>query len=273
MPTVLTIDIGNTHTHWGLLQEATDECQPEVFPTIRNSADQARYEGMLGGALSRSDQVAFASVVPAAVPLLEDFLRRHYPHLKVFHLQAGNMPGDVKISYPQPREIGEDRLANAVAATRLHDLPAVVIDLGTAVTFDIISPDKGYEGGIIAPGIRIMTDYLHRQTALLPQLEEPLWSNQIIGKSTREAMTIGCLVGFRGMINALLQEISRELQNRQTPLRSIIFTGGTGFLATLDKDGMNLFSSSPVSTLSDLPVQVDPAVTLRGLFLAASNFS
>lgn len=270
MSGILTIDIGNTHTHFALVESARDpHLAPQEFPTVRSTGEASAYATTLAPRLARADGIAYASVVPTANEPLETFLREEAPSLPVFQLTAPNVPPPVKISYPRPAEIGQDRLANAVAATALHPLPAVVIDLGTAVTFDIITAENGYEGGIIAPGVRVMTEFLHRQTALLPLLEEPLQAEEIIGTSTRQAMTIGCVIGFRGLIHALLEEIANELASRQTPLRSLIFTGGTGFLFRPGAEGLNFFRSDTVSSLKAASIEVDPAITLRGLYLAS----
>jgi type III pantothenate kinase len=101
----------------------------------------------------------------------------------------------VGIDYPKPETIGADRLANAAAAVALYGSPAIVVDFGTAVTFDVISAAGDYAGGVIAPGLNAMTDYLHNRTALLPRvsLREP---HRAIGRSTVEAMRSGAIHGY-----------------------------------------------------------------------------
>jgi type III pantothenate kinase len=137
--------------------------------------------------------------------------------------------------YPKPEEIGQDRIANAIAAQEYYGTPAVVIDMGTAVTFDIVS-SKGYEGGIIAPGLAIMRNYLHDQTALLPELsEEDLVAVEgAIGKSTLQAMQLGVAIGFSGMIEALLKRVREELQSKGEPEPVVLSTGGS--IANLTRD-------------------------------------
>ena len=104
----------------------------------------------------------------------------------------------VGIDYPKPQSIGADRLANAAAVTELYGFPAVVVDFGTAVTFDIVSEHRMYVGGVIAPGLEAMTNFLYQRTALLPRisLKEP---RHAVGKSTIEAMLSGAVFGFRGL--------------------------------------------------------------------------
>jgi len=129
----------------------------------------------------------------------------------------------VGIDYPKPRSIGADRLANAAAAAELYGFPAVVVDFGTAVTFDVISEGRAYVGGVIAPGLEAMTNFLYQRTALLPRisLKEP---RRAVGKSTIEAMLSGALFGYRGLVREILARIKAE----QFPHKKVcvIATGG-----------------------------------------------
>lgn len=155
----------------------------------------------------------------------------------------------VGIEYPDPASIGADRLANAAAAALLHGAPAVVVDFGTAVTFDVVSADQKYVGGVIAPGLGVMTEYLHRRTALLPliELRHP---PRAVGKSTGEAMLSGAVFGYRGLVREILEQIRREhFPRRRT---RIIATGGD---AALIGSGVALFDV------------IDPRLTLEGLRL------
>src|SRR5205807_2610536 len=125
--------------------------------------------------------------------------------------------------YPRPETIGADRLANAAGVVALHGAPAVVVDFGTAVTFDVISRDKKYIGGVIAPGLEAMTDYLYQRTALLPKitLREP---RSVLGKSTREAMLSGAVHGYRGLVREILREIRRDVFRGEKI--KVVATGG-----------------------------------------------
>src|SRR5205085_7876210 len=120
------------------------------------------------------------------------------------------------------KTIGADRLANAVAVKALYGAPALVVDFGTAVTFDVVNKEGNYVGGIIAPGLSAMTDYLHEKTALLPKIKirEP---GVVIGKNTEEAMLIGAVHGYRGLIRGLIAELKTELRARRLP---VVATGG-----------------------------------------------
>ena len=131
----------------------------------------------------------------------------------------------VEIDYPKPQSIGADRLANAAAVTALYGYPAVVVDFGTAVTFDIVSGRRAYIGGVIAPGLEAMTNFLYQRTALLPKLslKEP---RRAIGKSTIQAMLSGAVFGYRGLVREILAQIRAE----QFPSRRrgihVVATGG-----------------------------------------------
>jgi type III pantothenate kinase len=116
---------------------------------------------------------------------------------------------NLRIDYPNPKRIGADRLANAVAVTALYGVPAIVIDFGTALTFDIVSHKRSYLGGVIAPGLEAMTNFLYDRTALLPRisLREP---RSVVGKSTQAAMVSGAIFGYRGLVREILQRIVRE---------------------------------------------------------------
>src|SRR5437899_6093462 len=129
----------------------------------------------------------------------------------------------VGIDYPQPQSIGADRLANAAAVAELYGFPAIVVDFGTAVTFDIVSERRTYAGGVIAPGLEAMTNFLYQRTALLPRLslKEP---RRAVGKSTIEAMLSGAVFGYRGLVREILARIRAEQFRRKKVY--VVATGG-----------------------------------------------
>jgi type III pantothenate kinase len=129
----------------------------------------------------------------------------------------------VGIEYPAPRTIGADRLANAAAVAQLYGCPAIVVDFGTAVTFDVVSIRGNYIGGVIAPGLEAMTNFLYDRTALLPRitLREP---SRATGKTTQQAMMSGAVFGYRGLVREILNCISRENFRRIRP--RVVATGG-----------------------------------------------
>jgi type III pantothenate kinase len=253
---LLCIDIGNTHTHFGLTDAVAGARSIQHLPTPTLDQPGAGMEAELRQILaSRPDLagIAFCSVVPEATTRLRTVFDRVGVSEKVFHLTHEKSLG-VPIGYPRPHEIGQDRLANAAAAA-LGPLPAIVIDMGTAVTFDVVTQKNGYEGGIIAPGVEVMRRYLHEQTALLPRLDDNIEVPRSIGQSTLEAMRIGTVIGFGGMIQALLDAVLAELAARGEPTSRILATGGSADLLR--------------KTLRT-PFEVVPDLTLRGLAAAWS---
>lgn len=196
------------------------------------------------------DAVLIGSVVPAKAAVLQGFFAKSHP----VHLLSHESPLGMGIDYPQPQQIGADRLANAVGVLHRHGAPAIVIDFGTAVTFDVISSAPAYCGGVIAPGLGAMSAYLPGKTALLPviDLEEP---TAAIGKSTEQAMQAGAVYGYRGLVREIISRIRAELGGNPR----IIATGGD---AALIARGVGEIEA------------VDPDLTLDGLRrVAAAVFS
>lgn len=164
------------------------------------------------------EAVVLCSVVPEKNVLLKKVLSK----TPMVEVNAKTNLG-VGIDYPKPATIGADRLANAAAVAALYDAPAVVVDFGTAVTFDVISAKGDYVGGVIAPGLEAMTDYLHHRTANLPKislLEPP----GVIGKSTKHAMLAGAVYGYRGLVREILNKIRASMP--RTRKFKVVATGG-----------------------------------------------
>jgi type III pantothenate kinase len=158
----------------------------------------------------------------------------------------------VTIDYPKPESIGADRLANATAVTKLYGCPAIVVDFGTAVTFDVVSEGCRYIGGVIAPGLEAMTNFLYQRTALLPKLslKEP---KRAVGRSTIEAMRSGAVLGYRGLVREILAQIRAEQFSRKEVV--VVATGGYARLIA-----------------SQLPevAAIHPRLTLEGLRIVAN---
>lgn len=251
---LLCVDIGNTHTHYGVVANGQALFQREL-PTRAIDHPSEGFGPVLDRLVVEHpglEGAAFCAVVPAAARLLRRVFEDHAFVRPVFQLTASHQLG-VPLGYPKPEEIGQDRLANAAGAQAFCGTPAIVIDLGTAVTFDIVTRSRGYEGGIIAPGVGLMRRYLHEQTALLPVLDDSLDVPGVIGRSTVEAMRIGTVIGFGGMIQALLDAVLAELARRGEPLPTVLATGGAA--ALLEKSLRR-------------PFTVVPDLTLRGLAAA-----
>lgn len=195
------------------------------------------------------ERVVLASVVPANVRDLVES-QKGRPVVEVSH----RIPLGVEVDFPDPSRIGADRLANAAAiAARRPGQPVIVVDFGTAVTFDIIDARPAYIGGVIAPGLDAMRHYLHERTALLPEIEIAR-PGSAIGKSTVHAMQSGAYHGYRGLVLEILARINEELG---TTAKTI----ATGGYAALIADGLPSIES------------VEPQLTMQGLLLIAQlNF-
>ncbi len=239
----LLIDNSNTRTKFAL--GAADHLLPwrGVIATPEISPDS------LARLLAEQDftAVMICSVVPLMADVLKNYFAGNYP----VHFLDSTSPLGMGIDYPQPAQIGADRLANAAGVLTRHGVPAIIIDFGTAVTFDVISAEPAYCGGVIAPGLGAMSDYLTRKTALLPEIElvEPA---SVIGKSTIHAMQAGAFFGYRGLVREILSGICRELPGTA----KIVATGGD---AALIARGLPEIAT------------VDPDITLDGLRQVATR--
>ena len=243
---LLLLDIGNTHTHVGLANASR----------VRRHADLPTADWFDGSAARRLrrfagrtaiDGAAICSVVPRATPAAARTLSRLWK-VRPLRLTSATVRG-VGIDYPNPETIGPDRLANAVAVRHHFGAPAVVVDFGTAVTFDVVDRRGNYIGGIIAPGIAAMTDYLHEKTALLPRLRIRE-VKAVVGRNTEQAMLIGVVHGYRGLIRELLRELRRELKCARLP---VVATGG--------------YARLMAARLPEITA-VEPLLTLEGLRLS-----
>ncbi|MBI5396819.1 MAG: type III pantothenate kinase [Verrucomicrobia bacterium] len=233
---ILLVDIGNTNVHLGLANDRR-VLRCWEFPT-RDATRHPRFvRAKVTGAI-------IGSVVPAAVAPMRRAIRRVYgvePLLVSRKLDLG-----IGIRFPRPEQIGADRLCNAVGVVHRYGAPAIVVAFGTALAFDVVNQRAEFIGGVIAPGLSAMTEYLYQKTALLPKIKlvEP---RHAIGKSTVEAMETGAVIGYRGLVREILIAIWRELDGK----RPIVV--GTGAYAKLI-----------AAKLSDIE-RVDPLLTMEGL--------
>ncbi|HEY3931364.1 MAG TPA: type III pantothenate kinase [Verrucomicrobiae bacterium] len=242
---ILLFDIGNTHTHVGLADDRHVLKQTNI-PTREWFGGNAAALVKKFTGTKKIKGAVLCSVVPRATPIVRKSVRVLWK-LAVLELSPKTLHG-VGIDYPKPNSIGPDRLANAVAAKFHFGAPVVVVDFGTAVTFDVVDAKGNYVGGIIAPGLAAMTDYLHEKTALLPKIKIREAKN-VVGKSTEHAMLIGAVHGYRGLVRGLIVELKRELKTKNLP---VIATGG--------------YAKLIASKLPEIS-SVEPALTLEGLRL------
>lgn len=237
--TYLLIDNSNTRTKFVLSTPEALLKERRMIPT--REVSEERLDDALKGL--HYDAAVVCSVVPRVADVLRNWLTRPS------HFLSCDSRLGVGIDYPSPRQIGADRLANAAGAVAYYGYPCIVVDFGTAVTFDVIGPERTYLGGAIAPGLASMGDYLARNTALLPAIE-PHEPKHAIGTSTVEAMHSGAVYGYRGMVKEILAKLEEEMGKRPT----VVATGGDAALIARGVPRID---------------HVDPDITLNGLRMVA----
>jgi type III pantothenate kinase len=238
----IVIDVGNTSTgiarydcgrisHIAHINGGVRRRPQECAAAVRRAAG------------SGVDGAVLGSVVPAVNPAWTRLVKR-VAGVPLLIVKAG-VPMQVRVDYPKPKSIGPDRLANACGGVVRYGAPLIVADFGTALTFDIVTADRRYVGGVIAPGLPLMTDYLYERTALLPRLKLGGRCPRL-GRSTKGAMRIGAHIGYRGMV--------REIVN---------------YLGAAHRRGMHLCATGGYARWAikglDLPFVIDPTLTLFGL--------
>jgi len=251
---LLAIDIGNTNVTLGLFRAGTLVATRRAATAPRATADEL--EALLAALLALDDasladvsSIAVASVVPALTAAVETVAARHERPLLL--ATAGSVPIPIRVD--RPNEVGPDRLVNALAAARLHGAPAVVVDFGTATTFDCVAPDGAYVGGAIAPGLELGLEALAARTAKLPRIELRA-PDHAIGRDTVSAMQSGTIFGYQALASGLLARIRTELADASGILPGevrAILTGG--------------LSAAPWAAELDGIDAIDPDLTLKGL--------
>lgn len=214
------IDIGNTICHLGNFKDGKliNEHYIKTKEFITYPINLIKH--------TSPDQnvISYCSVVPQATKSLIKHAKDY--DFNLYNLN-NNSAGNFPISYPNPEQIGQDRIANSIAVFYTKDLPCIVIDVGTATTFDIITKPGGYEGGVITPGPQGFLDFLHQNTSLLPKvvISSRLPTNSI-GRETQEAMLIGVAKGYPSMVEGILNSITSEIDKNYQKRPNIVITGG-----------------------------------------------
>jgi type III pantothenate kinase len=251
---LLAIDVGNTQSHLGLFAAeelvahwrfatATDETADEL--AVRTSALIA----LQGRALGEVDGSIVSSVVPQLTPEYAAMCDRYLSGERL--IVGPGLSTGMPIQLDNPRELGSDRLVNAIAAYHRLGGPCAVADFGTAITFDVVSADGEYLGGVIGPGVEISMQALAERTAKLPPIElgEPMGEpGGVIGRSTQASLQSGIVYGFAGAVDAIARRVQRELGEE------------TRFVAT----GGHAGAIVPFCEMID---EVDDLLTLTGLRL------
>ena len=254
---LFAVDVGNSHTVSGIFDKGKLVGNWRMQSRQDRTADELaiRYHGlfqMAGIDPGRITGFIVASVVPVLETSWLHFARSYLTHLRQPPLAVNHtIKLGMKVAIENPAEVGADRIVNAVAAwDRFHE-PLIVIDFGTAITFDCVNGEPAYVGGTIHPGIGISLDALATRTAKLPRLDIDVTPDHPIGTTTVKAIHSGALYGFGGLVDRMVEVLSGQL----TPDRERARTIATGGMAELIK---------PYTKTID---EIDPELTLDGLQL------
>jgi type III pantothenate kinase len=242
---LIAIDIGNTHIYAGIFTGS------RLTKRIRIATDAGRetiYRGfkrLLKAYIGYAMEAVISSVVPHAAVNVKGILRDRFGITSITAGRGLKVP--VRNLYKRPVQVGQDRLVNAYACKEIYGKPAVVIDFGTATTFDYVNKRGEYEGGIITPGVMITIDSLHEKTALLPKvrLKKP---KRLVGRDTIDSIRSGVIHGIASMCDGLIEKI--RIEKKTSPI--VIATGG---LADIFR------------TYSVFIDKIDSDLTLKGLYL------
>jgi len=251
---LLAIDIGNTNVTLGLVEGGSIVATRRAATHRATTVDEL--ELLLDGLLGLDDQsldgvraAVMCSVVPAQAAMVEAVADRRA--LPILVATSGTVPLAVRVD--RPGEVGPDRIVNALAAQRLYGCPAVVVDMGTATTYDAVGPDGAFVGGAIAPGLVLGLEALASHTARLPRIELRT-PDRAIGRDTVAAMQSGTVFGYQAAVTGLLARIRRELaEQAAVPIDQVrgILTGGLSMEPwARDVEGVGV---------------IDPDLTLKGL--------
>lgn len=250
---LLAIDAGNTNVVFALLDGGEIRARWRIATDPRRTADEyAVWLNQLlmleGYAIADVTAVIIATVVPRALHNLQVLAEKYF---KTVALVAGQSPGDwgIELDVAEPASVGADRVVNAIAAHHLYQGDLIVIDFGTATTFDVVDYTGAYKGGIIAPGINLSLDALVAAAAKLPKIAiAPPESRSVIGRTTEAQMHIGVFWGYVAMMEGLVARMRAEIGR---PAR-VVSTGG---LAVLFNDNSDIFDA------------IAPDLTIQGLAL------
>lgn len=221
---LLLVDIGNTETTIGIFSKEVLENTFRLETKLSETADEIAVDitsllGLADKSFHDIDGVCISSVVPHCTAV---FVEMSQSYLKVDPLVVG--PGiktGIPILYENPKEVGADRIANAVGCIERHGKPAVVVDFGTATTFDVISEKGEYSGGVIAPGIVISAEALFEKAARLSKVDL-VPPPHVIGRNTQESIQSGIIYGTAGMVDSMVSLIKKELSSEA----KVVATGG-----------------------------------------------
>ena len=247
---LLVLDIANTNIKIGMFDGDKMKATWRISTGVQRMADE--YAVMLYNLLKHEGidfkdvkKVAMSCVVPPLLTTFNELFERYF-NIQPLVVGPGVKTG-VRIRYPNPREVGSDLIANAAAALHLYKPPIIVVALGTATAFAIVSKGGDYVGGVIAPGLGISAEALYTRTAALPRVELAR-PKKVIGDSTMAAMQSGLIFGWVGLIEGILHRIEEELGEKTT----VVATGG--YAAILAKETKAIDEVNPNLTLLGIKV-------------------
>jgi type III pantothenate kinase len=254
----LVVDIGNSHTVTGMYDGDQLVGHWRLKSDSKSTADELaiRYHTLFEMAGIEKENIRgiiIASVVPTLETAWVACCRKHFAaHLEhdIIAVAVERLRNLIAVQLDNPQEVGADRLVNAIAAWALRPSKQIVIDFGTAITFDCVSEKCEYLGGVILPGIAISLEALSSRTAKLPHIDVSAAPSQLIGKSTVQAMKSGILYGYGAMVDGLVNGIKKEMAPAREEDFRVVATGGMAALI------------APFATSIDL---IDPMLTLKGL--------
>ncbi|MDK9707732.1 MAG: type III pantothenate kinase [Desulforhopalus sp.] len=254
----LVIDIGNSHTVTGMYDGDKLIAHWRLKSDSKSTADELaiRYHTLFEMAGMREEKIhgiIIASVVPTLETAWVACCRKHFAaHLEhdIIVIAVERLRNLITVQLDNPQEVGADRLVNAIAAWDLRPCKQIVIDFGTAITFDCVTEKCEYLGGVILPGIAISLEALSSRTAKLPHIDVSAAPAHLIGKSTVQAMKSGILYGYGAMVDGLVSGIKKEMVPTPEDDFRVVATGGMAALI------------APFATSIDI---IDPMLTLKGL--------
>jgi type III pantothenate kinase len=263
---LIAVDIGNTNIVFGIYQKENLVKKWRFISDQKKSVDDFAVDLIEVLASEKIDLGKISAVIIASVvPVLSDKIKQAFIKFcdcEVSMIGDKNIKIDLEIDLKNKSEIGDDRIINSVAAIEKYGFPIQIIDFGTATTIDVVSKDRKYLGGVIAPGINLSLKALHDMTAKLPKIEIKKQSN-VIGKNTVEAINSGVYFGYISLIEGLVEKIEKEL-GYQTKK---VITGGLSSLFADSLFSNSLFSDSFSSNSDNQKIDLIccPDLTLDGL--------
>lgn len=248
---LLAVDVGNSHMVLGLFRQKNLLCDWRIQTSRSTTSDElaARLNGLLQlkkHDFSQITGVIIGSVVPPMGSVWSQ-LARNYLHCEPLVVSGRKLDTGIKVVTDNPDEVGADRIINSAAAFTRYQQELIIVDFGTAITFDCVSRQGEYLGGSIAPGLGTSFDALISKTAKLPRIDITVPPDQPIGTNTETALKSGLLYGFGGMVQGLVNEISKQFQPQKP---KVIATGGM---------------ASVIAPYAPVIESVEPMLTLEGL--------